>query len=54
MRCLKKGGAGTFLQTMGKTDKKHLVGGKFVPNGPKLGQKLDFLPFSQVWFISYP
>ena len=26
---------------------------KFWLNGPKLGQKLDFLPFCQAWFISF-
>ena len=26
----------------------------FGPNGPKSGPKLGFLPFSQVWFISFP
>ena len=27
---------------------------EFVTNGLKLGQKLGVLPFSQVWFISFP
>ena len=27
---------------------------EFGPNGPKSGPKLDFLPISQVWFISFP
>ena len=26
---------------------------EFGPNGPKSGPKLDFLPISQVWFISF-
>ena len=29
-------------------------GPKFVPNGSKLGLKSGFLPFGQVWFISFP
>ena len=27
---------------------------EFGSNVPKLGPKLDFLQFSQVWFISFP
>ena len=27
---------------------------EFGPYGPKSGSKLGFLPFSQVWFISFP
>ena len=29
-------------------------GGEGATFGGKLGLKLDFLPFSQVWFISFP
>ena len=31
---------------------KKILGSKFGPKGPKSGQKLGFLPVSQVWFIS--
>ena len=37
----------------GKIHEKLLGGLKFGPKGPKLGLKLSFLPFSQVWFISF-
>ena len=33
---------------------KKFWGAKFGQNRPKLGPKLNFLPFSQVWFISLP
>ena len=36
-----------------KTHEKNL-GPKFEPNRPKWAPKLDFLSFSQVWFISFP
>ena len=32
---------------------KKKFGPKLGPNRPKLGPKLGFLPFSQVWFISF-
>ena len=39
----------------GKTHEKKFLGPKFGPNEPKLGPKLGFfLPFSQVWLISFP
>ena len=37
----------------GKSMKKN-VGSKFGPKGPKLVLKLGFLPFCQVWFVSFP
>ena len=38
-------------QTNKQTKKQGL---KLGPNGQKLGLKLSFLLFSQVWFISFP
>ena len=32
---------------------KNFFWSKFAPKGPKSGMKLGFLPFSQVWFISF-
>ena len=30
------------------------IGPKFGPEVSKLAQKLGFLPYSQVWFVSFP
>ena len=39
----------------GKTYEEKLErGGKFWPSKPKLGLKLGFLPFSQVWLVNFP
>ena len=32
---------------------KNFFWSKFAPKGPKSGMRLGFLPFSQVWFISF-
>ena len=32
---------------------ENIWGPKFRPNGTKSGPKLSFLPFFQVWFISF-
>ena len=32
---------------------KKCLGPKFGPKRPKLGPKISFLPFSQVWFFSF-
>ena len=37
-----------------KTYKKIFWGPTMDQNGPKPGSKLVLLPFSQVWFISFP
>ena len=33
---------------------KKFLGSKFGSNSPKSGTDLGFLPFSQVWYISFP
>ena len=42
-----------LISSRGKTDGKKL-GFKFGANEAKFGLRLDFLLFSQVWFISFP
>ena len=34
-------------------DEKNFFGPNLGQNGPKLGPKLGFLAFSQIWFISF-
>ena len=43
-----------LTSSRGITHEEKFWGPKFGPNGPKLGPKLGYLPFSQVWFISFP
>ena len=38
----------------GENHENNFLGSKFGPKGQKLVSKLGFLPFSQVWFISFP
>ena len=37
-----------------KTHEKKFWGPNLGRNGPKSGPVLGFLPFSQVWFVSFP
>ena len=42
-----------LTSSRGKIHEKNFLGLKFGPKGPKLGLKLGFLPFSQVWFFNF-
>ena len=43
-----------ITSSRGKTHEKKFWGPNLGHNMPKSGPKLVFLPFSQVWFISFP
>ena len=40
--------------SIGKSHENNFLGPNLGQNGPKSGPKLGFLPFSQIWFISFP
>ena len=44
----------SLILSRGETHKKNIGPLKFGPDRPKLGPKLGFLPFSDVWFVSFP
>ena len=45
---------GSYFFLVKANPKKKILGPRFRPNGSKLGSRLVFLPFFQVWFISFP